>query len=145
MAQEKYIERKIPFFIQVSYSKLKAEGNIAGRKHLKGDRIAICPDFKCSHVERVKPLVLGIFGRRRYPTCPKDNFHLVFMDEFVGNFIKAINACLYDISSLPPNEMVNYIKLNIPADLKPFIHGWIYGAPIARGAEICSQYLDGCR
>jgi hypothetical protein len=113
------------------------------RKALNEDRIAICPQFGCKHLEKVKPLKFGIIGFRKYPKCSKHKNHLVFVDEFIGNFIHAVNACLFDNSSLPPENLIRLIKIEALDELKNFINGWIYCNPIGRGAQIVSQYMDG--
>ena len=109
------------------------------RKTVEEDRIAICPHFGCKHIEKVKPLKLGFLGRRKYPKCSKHKISLVFVDEFIGNFIKAIEACLYDISSLPPKSLITLIKAEAPSNLKSFLNGWIYCNPIGRGGQIVSH------
>lgn len=115
----------------------------AGRKIVEEDRIAICPKFGCKHLEKVKPLKFGILGFRKYPKCSKHKLHLVFVDEFIENFIRAINACLFDISGLPPESLLKLIKEKIPDDLKVVIDGWMYCNSIGRGAQIVSNYMDG--
>jgi hypothetical protein len=117
--------------------------NYVTRKKVEEDRIAICPYFGCIHIERIKPLKLGFLGRRKYPKCATHKMPLVFVDEFIGNFIKSIEACLYDISSLPPKDLINLIKIKYPNNLKSFLNGWIYCNPIGRGGQIISHYMDG--
>ena len=68
----------------------------ANRKAVKEDRIAICPQFGCSHLEKIKPLKLGFIGLRKYPKCSKHQYPLVFVDHFIDNFLRAIRACIYD-------------------------------------------------
>lgn len=68
---------------------------------------------------------------------------MVFVDEFISNFIKAVNACLFDISILPPETLRYLIKSENPDELMSFINGWMYCNPIGRGAQIVSQYMDG--
>ena len=113
------------------------------RKTVEEDRIAICPYFGCKHIEKVKPLKLGFLGRRKYPTCRKHKISLVFMDEFIGSFIQAVEACLYDTSSLPPKSLIILIKKENPNNFKSFLNGWIYCIPIGRGGQIISHYMDG--
>ncbi len=115
----------------------------ANRKAVKEDRIAICPQFGCSHLEKIKPLKLGFIGLRKYPKCSKHQYPLVFVDHFIENFLRAIRACIYDKSSLPPEKLITIIKAVAPDDLKAFINGWIYCNPIGRGAQIVSQYMEG--
>ena len=113
------------------------------RKEVEEDRIAICPKFGCKHLEKIKPLKFGVFGFRKYPICPKHKLALVFVDEFIENFIQAVDACLFDISGLPPQNLLNLIKEQSPIDLNAFINGWVYCTPIGRGAQIVSNYIDG--
>lgn len=115
----------------------------ASRKALNEDRIAICPHFGCMHLKKVKPLRFGVIGFRKYPKCSTHKIPLVFVDEFIGNFFYAINACLFDRKSLPPEQLISEIKKTNPNDLKPFINGWLYCNPIGRGAQIISHYMDG--
>lgn len=113
------------------------------RKTVNEDRIAICPHFGCSYLKKVKPLKLGILGFRKYPKCPNHKIYLAFVDEFIGNFLDAVIACLFDRASLPPEQLIKIINLRIPNDLKSFINGWMYCNPIGRGAQILSHYMDG--
>ena len=113
------------------------------RKTVEEDQIAICPKFGCKHLEKVKPLKFGVLGFRKYPKCPKHKIPLVFVKEFIGNFIQAVNACLFDISSLPPENLTNLIKIRAPDGLNAFINCWMYCNPIGRGAQIVSNYMDG--
>ena len=113
------------------------------RKLVNEDRIAICPHFGCPYLKRVKPLKLGIFGFRKYPKCPNHKIPLAFVDEFIGNFLGTVIACLFDRASLPPEQLIKIIILRIPNDLKSFINGWMYCNPIGRGAQIISHYMDG--
>lgn len=113
------------------------------RKKVEEDRIAICPKFGCKHLEKVKPLKFGVFGFRKYPKCSKHKLSLVFVDEFIENFIQAINACLFDISGLPPESLLKLLKEKASDDVKTFIKGWIYCNPIGRGTQIVSVYMDG--
>ncbi len=121
---------------------IKKEGQVS-RKILKEDRIAICPHFGCAHLEKVKPLKFGFLGFRKFPKCSKHKFPLVFVDEFVEGFLHAVNMCLFDTSSLPPEDLTSLIKIKAPDDLKIFINGWMYCNPIGRGAQIVSNYMDG--
>lgn len=115
----------------------------ASRKVVDEDRIAVCPHFGCMHLKKVKPLKFGVLGFRKYPKCSKHKIPLVFVDEFIGNFLYAVNACLFDRASLPPEGLLRLIKTKIPNDLKSFINGWMYCIPIGRGTQIISQYMDG--
>jgi hypothetical protein len=113
------------------------------RKSIKEIRIAICPQFGCSYLKKVKPLKFGILGLHKYPKCSKHGNYLVIVEEFMNNFMNAVNACLYDKGGLPPEKLLNVIKMVSPDDLKRFINGWMYSNPIGRGAQLVSQYLDG--
>ena len=113
------------------------------RKTVEEDRIAICPHFGCKHLEKVKPLKFSFLGFQKYPKCSKHKISLIFVDEFIGSFIQAINACLFDVSALPPESVINLIKIKAPNSLKVFISGWMYCAPLGRGAQIVSNYMDG--
>ncbi len=113
------------------------------RKIVGEDRIAICPQFGCKNMEKVKPLKFGILGFRKYPICSKHKLSLVFVDEFIENFLQAVNACLYDLSGLPPASLTTLIKKKAPYDLQAFINGWLDSNPLGRGAQIVSQYMDG--
>ncbi len=113
------------------------------RKSIKEERIAICPYFGCTHLKKVKPLKLGVFGFRKYPKCSKHNISLVFVDEFIGNFIQAVNACLFDKSSLPPKNLIDKIKGFVPNEASAFINSWMYSNSIGRGAQVISKYMDG--
>lgn len=121
---------------------IKKEGRVS-RKTVKEARIAICPQFGCTYLEKVKPLKYSFIGFRKYPKCSKHKFPLVFVEEFIDDFIHAINACLFDISSLPPEDLTRLIKRKAPDDLDAFFNGWMYCNPIGRGAQIVSNYMDG--
>lgn len=113
------------------------------RKNVKKDRIAICPKFGCKYLEKIKPLKFGVFGFRKYPKCPLHELSLVFIDEFIENFIQAVNACLFDISGLPPKTLLKSIMEKTPNEIMNVIKGWIFCNPIGRGAQIVSEYMDG--
>ncbi|MBA7630707.1 hypothetical protein ES703_38231 [subsurface metagenome] len=121
---------------------IKGESQVS-RKTVNENRIAICPQFGCKHLEKVKPLKFGVLGFRKYPKCSKHKSPLVFVDEFIGGFLYAVNACLFDMSSLPPENLRSLIKKKVPNELTTFINGWMYCNPIGRGAQIVSQYMDG--
>jgi len=114
----------------------------ATRKRLKGDRVAVCPKYGCHTVEKLKPLKFGLFGIQKYPKCKEHKIHLVFADEFIGDFLQSVNACLYDISVLPPKDLLNLIKISCPEILSSFINRWMYCSPIGRGADMVHRYLD---
>ena len=113
------------------------------RKMLKEERIAICSHFGCGTIKKVKPLKFGSMGFRKYPKCSKHKLSLVFVDEFIEQFISSVNSCLFDISSLPPKDLVNSVTKDAPEELKLFINVWMYCSPIGRGAQVVSKYLDG--
>lgn len=113
------------------------------RRELKEERIAICPQFGCKIIKKVKPLKLGFLGFNKYPKCSKHKVPLVFIDEFIVTFVEAVTACLFDISSLPPNSLKAVVFENAPDEFNLFINNWIYCSPIGRGAQNVSRYLDG--
>ena len=113
------------------------------REMLTEDRIAICSHFGCGTIKKVKPLKFGSLGFRKYPKCSKHKLSLVFVEEFIEHFVTSVNSCLFDISSLPPIELVNSIVEDSPEDLEFFINVWMYTSPIGRGAQVVSRYLDG--
>ena len=113
------------------------------RKTLDEDRVAICPHFGCKHIKKVKPLKFGFIGFRKYPKCSRHKLSLVFIDEFVENFINAVNLCIFDESSLPPKSLSKLIAKEAPESLKTFVNGWIYCNPVGRGAQIVSHYMNG--
>ncbi|MFX1427384.1 MAG: hypothetical protein ACFFBE_13090 [Promethearchaeota archaeon] len=123
----------------MTISKLQA----VDRKSVKEIRIAICPQFGCSYLKKVKPLKFGILGLHKYPKCSTHGQYLVIVEEFIDNFVNAVNSCLYDKGGLPPEKLINVIKLVSPEDLKRFINGWMYCNPIGRGAQLVSKYLNG--
>ena len=112
------------------------------RRNIKKDRIAICPHFGCKYLEKVKPIKMSFLSFRKYPKCPKHRLALVFVDVFIGNFFDAVNACLFDVSSLPPNLLISKIRSDIPDELESFINLWLYSNPIGRGGQIISPYID---
>ena len=113
------------------------------RKTLKEERIAICPQFGCSRVKKVKPLKFGFLGFHKYPKCSKHKIPLVFMDEFVGEFLNAVNACLFDMTNPLPEDVMSMIKTRSQEEKKAFINGWMYCSSIGRGAQMVSTYMDG--
>ncbi len=113
------------------------------RKLLKEERIAICSHFGCGTIKKVKPLKFGSLGFRKYPKCSKHKLSLIFVDEFIDQFISSVSSCLFDISSLPPKDLLNCISKDFPEEIKLFINVWMYCSPIGRGAQVVSRYLDG--
>lgn len=113
------------------------------RRNIKEDRIAICPQFGCKYLEKVKPIKMSFLSFRKYPKCPKHRLALVFVDEFIGNFFDGVTACLFDESSLPPNNLISKIRSDAPDELESFFNLWMYSNPIGRGGQIISPYIDG--
>ncbi|HUW90773.1 MAG TPA: hypothetical protein VMV43_09655, partial [Candidatus Nanopelagicaceae bacterium] len=112
------------------------------RKTMGEDRIAICPEFGCESITRVKPLKFGFLGFGKYPKCRKHHIPLVYVDERIGDFVDATLACLFDRAGLPPNELLNIIITKFPEELDAFVSGWIYCITVGRGAPIVSRYMD---
>lgn len=112
------------------------------RRGISEDRIAICPKFGCREIKKIKPLKFGFIGFGKYPKCKKHYLPLVFVDERIGDFIDGVLACLFDITGLPPRELLSLICTKFSEDFKPFVHGWVYCITIGRGAHIVSQYID---
>ena len=113
------------------------------RKDLEEERIAICPQFSCKYIKRVKPLKFKFFGFGKYPKCKKHHLPLVFIDEFIGRFLTGVNACMFDISSLPPEDLLDQIKKEDPNGLSSFVNLWMYSNPFGRGIDLVSRYFDG--
>lgn len=67
------------------------------KKELREERIAICPQFGCNTIKKIKPLKFRFLGFNRYPKCSKHKIHLVFVDEFIGTFVESVSACTFDI------------------------------------------------
>ena len=86
------------------------EHSIVSRKSLSEDRIAICPQFGCESIKRVKPLKLGFFGFGKYPRCQKHRLPLVYVDERISEVVDAALACLFDKSGLPPKDLIAVIE-----------------------------------
>ncbi len=114
----------------------------ATRKGLKGDRVAVCPEYGCLTVVKLKPLKFGLFGIRKYPKCIEHKIHLVFVDEFIGDFLQSVKACLFDVSVLPPIDLLNLIKESSSGIYTSLFHKWLYCSPIGRGADMVHKYLD---
>ena len=41
------------------------------RKTVREDRVAICPNFGCEYMKRVKPLKFRFIGFGKFPKCKK--------------------------------------------------------------------------
>ena len=112
------------------------------RKTVGEDRIAICPQFGCVNVTRVKPLKLGFLGFSKYPKCKKHQIPLVYIEERIGDFVDAALASLFDLAGFPPKKLLSFVNKEIPEDLEMFVWTWVYCITIGRGAPIISQYMD---
>lgn len=112
------------------------------RKTVGEDRVAICPNFGCEFISRVKPLNFGFLGFGKYPICKKHRIPLVYIDERISDFVDAALACLFDKSGLPPSELLESIRSIIPDEFNSFIEGWVYCITVGRGAPIVSHYMD---
>ena len=120
---------------------MKAYTNVS-RKTVGEDRVAICPNFGCEFISRVKLLKFGFLGFGKYPKCKKHHIPLVYIDERIGDFVDAALACLFDKSGLPPSELYESIKSKFPDEFNSFIEGWVYCITVGRGAPIVSRYMD---
>ncbi|TFG03014.1 MAG: winged helix-turn-helix transcriptional regulator [Promethearchaeota archaeon] len=112
------------------------------RKNAGEDRIATCPNFGCSYMKRVKPLKFRLFGFGRYPKCKNHNIPLVYVNEWIGEFVDGALACLFDMDALPPEELLKSVHIKYPDEFRSFIEDWIYCITIGRGARIVSRYMD---
>ena len=120
---------------------MKAYTNVS-RKTVGEDRVAICPNFGCEFMSRVKPLKFGFLGFGKYPKCKKHHIPLVYIDERIGDFVDAALACLFDKTGLPSSELLASIKSKFPDELNSFVQGWVYCITVGRGASIVSHYMD---
>jgi hypothetical protein len=112
------------------------------RKTVGEDRVAICPNFGCEFMTRVKPLKLRFFGFGKYPKCKKHHIPLVYVDERICDFVDAALACLFDRGGLPPHELFESVKSKFPDEVTSFVEGWVYCITVGRGAPIVSHYTD---
>lgn len=112
------------------------------RKTVEEDRMAICPEFGCESIIRVKPLKFGFLGFGKYPKCKKHHIPLVYVNERIGEFVDAALACLFDRTGLPSNELLKIIHTKFPEESETFIKVWVYCITIGRGAGIVSHYMD---
>ncbi len=112
------------------------------RKTVGEDRVAICPNFGCEFMTRVKPLKLRYFGFGKYPKCKKHHIPLVYVDERISDFVDAALACLFDKAGLPPNELLEGVRSKFPDEVTSFVEGWVYCITVGRGAPIVSRYMD---
>ena len=120
---------------------MKAYTNVS-RKVVGEDRIAICPQFGCDYIKRVKPLNFGFLGFGKYPKCKRHHLPLVYIDERIEDFVDGALACLFDKAGLPPNDLLELVSSHYHDELDPFVHGWVYCVTTGRGAPIVSRYLD---
>ncbi len=112
------------------------------RKTAEEDRIAICPNFGCEYMKRVKPLKLGFIGFGKHPKCKKHSIPLVYIDERIIDFVDAALACLFDKAGLPPRDLLKIVHSKFPDKFRSFIEDWVYCITIGRGARIVSRYMD---
>ncbi len=112
------------------------------RKTVGEDRIAICPQFGCEFMTRVKPLKFGFLGFSKHPKCKKHLIPLVYIDERIGDFVNSALACFFDKGALPPNDLLATVKKKFQEELISFVIGWIYCIRVGRGAPIVSRYMD---
>lgn len=112
------------------------------RKNVGEDRIAICPEFGCEMIKKIKPLTFRFIGFGKNPKCKKHHIPLVYINEKIGEFIDGALTCLFDIAGLPPKELLSLINTQFSEDVIPFLYGWIYCITIGRGAPIISRYMD---
>ena len=112
------------------------------RKNVGEDRVAICPNFGCEYLTRVKPFKLRFFGFEKHPKCKKHHIPLVYVDERIGDFMDAALACLFDKAGLPPSELLNSVKSKFPDEFNSFVEGWVYCITAGRGEPIVSRYMD---
>ncbi|TES94405.1 MAG: hypothetical protein E3J90_12495 [Promethearchaeota archaeon] len=120
---------------------MKTYSNVS-RKTVREDRIAICPIFGCESIKRVKPLKFRFLGFGKYPKCRKHRIPLVYVDERIGDFVDAALACFFDKAGLPPNDLLEYVKSQVPDEITSFVEGWVYCITVGRGAPIVSRYMD---
>jgi len=120
---------------------MKAYTNVS-RKTVGEDRIAICSNFGCMYITRVKPLKFRFLGFGKYPKCKKHHIPLVYVDERIGDFVDAALASLFDKAGLPPSELLEGVKSKFPDEVISFVEGWMYCITVGRGAPIVSRYMD---
>ena len=120
---------------------MKAHTNVS-RKTVGEDRVAICPNFGCEYMTRVKPLKFRFLGFGKHPKCKKHRIPLVYVDERIADFVDAALACLFDKAGLPPSELLEGIKSKFPDEVTSFVEGWVYCVTAGRGVSIVSRYMD---
>ena len=112
------------------------------RKTVGEDRVAICPNFGCKFIKRVKPLKFRFLGFGKYLRCNKHHIPLVYVDERIRDLVDVALACLFDRVGLPTRELLESVKSQFPNELSQFIEGWVYCITVGRGAPIVSHYMD---
>ncbi len=117
------------------------EHTIVSRKTTDEDRIAICPQFGCEFIKRIKPLKFGFLGFGKYPRCKYHYTPLVYLDERIGEVVDGAIACLFDKSGLLPKSLLTLIKQECPEEYIGFINNWVYCITIGRGAKIIAKYM----
>jgi hypothetical protein len=120
---------------------MKAYTNVS-RKTVGADRVAICPNFGCEYMTRVKPLKFRFLGFGKHPKCKKHHIPLVYVDERIVDFVDAALACLFDKAGLPPSELLESVKSKFPDEVTSFVEGWVYCITAGRGVSIISRYMD---
>ncbi|TKJ24758.1 MAG: hypothetical protein CEE42_09610 [Promethearchaeota archaeon Loki_b31] len=120
---------------------MKAYTNVS-RKNVGEDRVAICPNFGCEYMTRVKPLKFRFLGFGKHPKCKKHRIPLVYVDKRIGDFMDAALACFFDKAGLPPSELLEDVKSKFPDEFNSFVEGWMYCITVGRGAPIVSRYMD---
>ncbi len=120
---------------------MKAYTNVS-RKTVGEDRVAICPNFGCEYMTRVKPLKFRFLGFGKHPKCKKHHIPLVYVDERIGDFVDAALACLFDKAGLPPSELLEGVKSKFHNEVTSFVEGWVYCITAGRGVSIISRYMD---
>jgi len=120
---------------------MKAYTNVS-RKTVGEDRVAICQNFGCEYMRRVKPLKFRLLGFGKYPKCKKHRIPLVYVDERICDFVDAALACLFDKAGLPPRELIEGVKSKFSDELDSFVEGWVYSITVGRGVPIVSRYMD---
>jgi len=99
---------------------MKAYTNVS-RKTVGENRVAICPNFGCEYMTRVKPLKLRFLSFGKYPKCKKHRIPLVYINERIGDFVDGALACFFDKAGLPSSELLEGVKLRFPNELESFL------------------------
>ncbi|TFG16441.1 MAG: hypothetical protein EU531_06415 [Promethearchaeota archaeon] len=120
---------------------MKAYTNVS-RKTVGENRVAICPNYGCGFMIRIKPLKFRFFGFGKYPKCNKHHIPLVYVDEMIGDFVDAALACLFDKAGLPSPKLLKNVRSRFPQEIESFVKGWVYCITIGRGSPLVSRYMD---